>query len=158
MFTIPETHASQILLNKAKRLRKAGWKDVRAPAESEDRSLVALFKVALTRPWRILIDPISFLVAIYLSVVYALLYMLFTIYPIVFQQRRGWNAGVGELPLIGVIIGACMGGAVVFYDSNKQAKKITQGHKLIAEDSLPVACLGGIVFAVSMFWYPLLIY
>ena len=66
-----------------------------------------MFKVALLRPWKILFDLISFLVAIYLSVVYLLLYMLFTIYPIVFQEKRGWNSGVGELPLLGTVIGAC---------------------------------------------------
>ena len=34
------------------------------------------------------------------------------IYPIVFQQRRGWNSGVGELPLLGTAIGAVIGGAI----------------------------------------------
>jgi MFS transporter, DHA1 family, multidrug resistance protein len=89
-------------VNKARRLRRSkvpGFENIQAPVEATDRTLVGIFKVALTRPWIILFDPISFLIAIYLSVVYTLLYMLFTIYPIVFQQKRGWNSGVGELPL-----------------------------------------------------------
>jgi DHA1 family multidrug resistance protein-like MFS transporter len=92
MFTIPETLPSQVLLNKAKRLRRlliTGYENIKAPVEDSDRSLASIFKIALIRPWKILFDPISFMVAIYLSVVYALLYMLFTIYPIVFQQKRG---------------------------------------------------------------------
>lgn len=104
MFTIPETFGPAILTNRARRIRKckvAGFEDVKAPAEDSGRSLAASYKIALTRPWVILFDPISFLVAVYLSIVYTLLYMLFSIYPIVFQQRRGWNAGVGELPLLG---------------------------------------------------------
>lgn len=91
MFTIPETLPAQVLQNKARRLRALkipGYEDVKAPVEVTDRTLSSLFKVALTRPWRILIDPISLATAIYLSVVYMLLYMLFTIYPIVFQQKR----------------------------------------------------------------------
>jgi hypothetical protein len=32
---------------------------------------------------------------------------------IVFQKKRGWNSGVGELPLIGTVIGALIGGLIV---------------------------------------------
>lgn len=83
MFTIPETYAPVLLYHKARRIRKArvpGYEDVRAPIETTDRSLGQIYKVALTRLWIILFDPISFLCAIYLSVVYLLLYMLFSIY------------------------------------------------------------------------------
>jgi DHA1 family multidrug resistance protein-like MFS transporter len=154
MFTLPETLPSQVLLNKAKRIRKLkipGYEDVKAPVEMTDRTLLGIFKVALLRPWQILIDPISFLVAIYLSVVYTLVYMLFTIYPIVFQQKRGWNSGVGELPLIGIVIGAWVGGAIVFYVSSRDKKAMIAGHKRVPEDRLPVAMAGGIGFAVFMF-------
>ncbi|GAM91138.1 hypothetical protein ANO11243_091850 [Dothideomycetidae sp. 11243] len=156
MLTIPETLSSQVLLNKAKRIRRlqiSGYENIRAPVEDTDRSLTSIFKVALTRPWIILFDPISFFVAIYLSVVYTLLYMLFTIYPIVFQQKRGWNAGVGELPLIGTVIGACIGGGIVFYVSARDKRKIMAGHKGVPEDRLVVAMIGGILFPVCMFWF-----
>lgn len=78
MFTLPETLPSQVLINKARRIRKAkipGYENVQAPMEATDRTLTGIFKVALLRPWIILFDPISFFVAIYLSVVYLLLYM-----------------------------------------------------------------------------------
>ncbi len=155
MFTIPETLPSQVLLNKAKRIRRLkmpGDENVKAPVEDSDRSLTGIFKVALTRPWKILLDPISFLVAIYLSVVYTLLYMLFTIYPIVFQQKRGWNSGVGELPLIGTIFGAAIGAAIVFTSSLNVRKKAERGHIRRPEDRLHLAIAGGILFPVTMFW------
>jgi len=156
MFTVPETLPSQVLLNKAKRIRRAnvsGYENIKAPVEVTDRTLVGIFKVALLRPWVILFDPISFLVAIYLSVVYMLLYMLFTIYPIVFQQHRGWNAGVGELPLIGTVIGACIGGAFVFWTTAQDKKKMIEGHERKPEDRLPVTMVGGILFPATMFWF-----
>lgn len=156
MFTIPETLPPLVLLNKAKRLRRLnieGYEDVKAPVEATDRSLANIYKVALTRPWRILVDPISLFVAIYLSVVYTLLYMLFTIYPIVFQQKRGWNSGVGELPLIGTVIGAVIGGMLIFANSARDKKKLERGHKGVAEDRLPVAMFGGILFPITMFWF-----
>ncbi|KAL9094416.1 MAG: hypothetical protein Q9165_003266 [Trypethelium subeluteriae] len=156
MFTIPETLPSIVLLNKARRLRALkipGYENVQAPVESTDRTLAGIFKVALLRPWQILFDPISFLVAIYVGVVYALLYMLFTIYPIVFQQKRHWNAGVGELPLIGTIVGAVMAAGIVFYNSSRDVKRMLAGHTQRPEDRLPLAMLGGVLFAVTMFWF-----
>jgi DHA1 family multidrug resistance protein-like MFS transporter len=156
MFTIPETLPSIVLRNKARRIRALkiqGFEDVKAPVEVTDRTLASMFKVSLTRPWAILIDPISFACAIYMAVVYALLYMLFTIYPIVFQQKRGWNVGVGELPLLGTVIGAVIGGAIVFANTTRERKKLESGHKAVPEDRLLLAMLGGIMFPVTMFWF-----
>ena len=156
MFTIPETYGPQILLNKAKRIRRhkiPGFEDVKAPVETSGRSLASLYKVALTRPWIIMFDPISLLVAIYVSFVYALVYMLFTIYPIVFQQKRGWNAGLGELPLISTVIGALIGGAIVFRYTALDKRKILAGHERVPEDRLVIAMIGGILFPIMMFWF-----
>jgi len=156
MLMIPETLPSAVLINKARRIRGTGLEEhatLKAPAEAQGRNLKDMFRIALVRPWQILFDPISLLVAIYLSVVYLLLYMLFTIYPIVFQQKRGWNSGVGELPLIGTAIGACIGGAIVFYTSSRDKKKMLAGVPRTPEDRLPLAMLGGILFAITMFWF-----
>ena len=156
MFTIPETYGPVILANKARRYRASGnpeYANLRGPTEAQGRKLSAIFKVALIRPWLILFDTISLLVAIYLSFIYTLLYCLFTIYPIVFQQKRGWNSGVGELPLIGTCIGAIMGGAVVFYMSSLDRKKMLAGIPKIPEDRLVLAMVGGLLFPVTMFWF-----
>ncbi len=153
LFTIPETLPSMVLLNKARRIRASGmpgYDNVKAPIEVTDRSLVGIFKVALVRPWIILFDPISLLCAIYMSVVYMLLYMLFSIYPIIFQEKRGWNAGVGELPLIGTVVGAILGGMYVFYDSYLNKKRVLAGHPLTPEDRLPMAMIGGVLFPITM--------
>jgi MFS family permease len=154
MLTIPETLPAQVLLNKAKRLRRMqvpGYENVRAPVEDTDRTLSGMYRVALIRPWQILVDPISLFCAIYLSVVYMLLYMLFTIYPIVFQQKRGWNSGVGELPLIGTVIGAVIGGAIVFGNSHRERKRQEAGHESRPEDRLILAMIAGILFPITMF-------
>ena len=160
MLTIPETYAPAILHIKAKRIRAAkisGYENVKAQAEDSDRTLVGIYKVALTRPWIILFDPISFLCAIYMAIVYTLLYMLFSIYPIVFQEKRGWNSGVGELPLIGTVIGALLSGGIVLVDTRIRQKKVERGEMKLEdttpEDRLPMAMIGGIGFAATMFWF-----
>ena len=153
VFTLPETLASIILQKRARDIRKRkleGLEDVVAPIDATDRRLLSIYKTALTRPWIILFDPISFFVAIYYALVYTLLYMLFTIYPIVFQQKRGWNAGVGELPLIGVIIGACLAGLLILWlDRAGQKEEKTS----TPEDGMPAAMIGAVIFPVSMFWF-----
>ncbi|KAJ5833476.1 hypothetical protein N7474_001787 [Penicillium riverlandense] len=160
MLTIPETYAPTVLYNKAKRIRKAkipGYENVKAQVETSDRTLVGIYKVALTRPWIILFDPISLLCAIYMAVVYTLLYMLFSIYPIVFQEKRGWNSGVGELPLIGTVVGALVGGLIVLVDTRFRQRQVEKGEKkmedTVPEDRLILAMIGGIGFPATMFWF-----
>lgn len=160
MLTIPETYAPIVLYNKAKRVRKAkipGYENVQAPVEASDRTLLTIYKVSLTRPWIILFDPISFLCAVYMSVVYTLLYMLFSIYPIVFQEKRGWNSGIGELPLCGTIVGALIGGLIVLVDTRIRQRKVDRGEKRMEdttpEDRLTLAMIGGVGFSITMFWF-----
>ncbi|KJZ72783.1 hypothetical protein HIM_07858 [Hirsutella minnesotensis 3608] len=160
MAFLPETHAPTLLRQKARRIRQAGisgFENVKAAADDQDRSLQSVFKIALTRPWIILFDTIALLCAIYLSVVYTLLYMLFDIYPIVFEFKRGWLPGVAELPLLGTIVGCVIGGFIIVVETRKRGNKIKRGEKTMAdytpEDRLPLAMYGGVGFSVAMFWF-----
>ncbi|KAF1984814.1 MFS general substrate transporter [Aulographum hederae CBS 113979] len=155
LLTIPETLPAAVLRKKARQTRRLNseYSQLLASTEMDRRGLASLFNTAWTRPWGILVDPISFLVAIFYSVVYTLLYMLFDIYPIVFQQQRRWNVGIGELPLIGVVIGACIGGLILYLLSIKLRNKIESGHHVTPEDRLPAAMVGGVLFPITMFWF-----
>jgi DHA1 family multidrug resistance protein-like MFS transporter len=154
LLALPETLPSAVLHHKARQTRNVpGYEHIRAPNESSTHSLGGIFKVSLMRPWQLLFDPISFLVAIYYAVVYTLLYMLFSIYPIVFQQKRGWNAGVGELPLIGTVVGACIGGLALFIDSRRTLIRNNSGHDPVPENRLPGAIVGGVLFPIAIFWF-----
>ncbi len=62
--------------------------------------------------------------------------MLFSMYPIIFQMKRGWNSGVGELPLLGTVVGAFIGAMIVLWDSRRQQKVIDSGRALEPEDRL----------------------
>jgi hypothetical protein len=70
----------------------------------------------------------------------------------VFQQKRGWNSGVGELPLIGTVIGAIMGGFLIFWNSARERKRQEAGHRSRPEDRLLVAMVGGVLFPVCPFY------
>lgn len=53
-----------------------------------------------------------------MAVIYGTLYMLFAAFPIVFQQGHGWNAGVGGLAFLGVLVGMlCSVFYYIFYEN-----------------------------------------
>lgn len=96
---LPETYAPILLRNRAQALSKATGKHYLAKLDvGRDIRVIAQFKVALSRPWVLLIkEPIVLVTALYIAIVYGILYCFFAAFPIVFQQGRGWNAGVGGL-------------------------------------------------------------
>lgn len=152
---LPETLPSQVLLQKARRLRKEdqNFASIRARTETSDQTLAGLFKIALLRPWRIFIDPICIACTVYTALIYGLLYMLFAIYPIVFHQMRGWNAGISELPLLAIVVGSAIGGVGVLYATTLQRKRQAAGHKQVPEDRMILAMIGGVIFPIAMFWF-----
>ena len=48
---------------------------------------------------------IFLLTKLYMPIVHGTLYLLFEAYPISFQDQRGWCAGVGALPFLGITVG-----------------------------------------------------
>lgn len=109
----PETYTPVLLVKRAKKLRKEDPeknKDKYAALEKEETNFSAIAKRTLLRPWQMLFqEPILMLVAVYLSVVYGLLYALFEAFPIIWEEKRGFNPGESGLIFIGVGIGTTIG-------------------------------------------------
>ncbi|KAF4457858.1 hypothetical protein F53441_297 [Fusarium austroafricanum] len=153
MFFIPETHTPTILAKKSKRARQiAGYENAVMEGEEDKPSLAHVYKLALTRPWILMFDLISLLCSIYTCIVFTLQFMLFSIYPIVFRDMRGWNAGVSQLPLLGQVVGAVLGAIVIFVDSERRRSRDAAGNTLLPEDRLLMAMFGGVAFPIVMFW------
>jgi MFS family permease len=69
-------------------------------------------KLFLLRPFQLLFrELIVFLISVYMSVLYGLLYMFFVAYPIVYQKGKGWSAGSTGLMFIPLIVGVLMSAA-----------------------------------------------
>lgn len=94
------------------------------------------------------------LLSIYMAIVYGTLYMLFSAFPIVYQETRGWSPGIGGLAFLGVAVG--MIGAVTYsiFD-NKRYARIVDAHGGFAppEARLPPTMLGGIMVPIGLFWF-----
>ncbi len=76
------------------------------------RPLSERLRIFLIRPFQLLMQElIVLLIALYMSVLYGLLYMFFVAYPIIFQEHKGYSAGTTGLMFIpiavGVLLSAC---------------------------------------------------
>lgn len=106
-FTVPETYAPTILARRAKKMRKeTGNQDHVTEQELDVRPLSERLRIFLVRPIQLLFrELIVFLISIYMSVLYGLLYMFFVAYPIIFQKRKGYSAGTTGLMFIPLAVG-----------------------------------------------------
>ena len=105
---LPETYAPVLLTKRAAELSRQTGKVYLSTLEAAGKrpSPTEAFKKALGRPWVLLLrEPIVLLLSIYLAIVYGTLYMMFSAFPIVYQQYRGWSEGIGGLAFLGVAVG-----------------------------------------------------
>lgn len=155
-FVVPETYAPVLLTRKARRLRQEtkNWA-LHSKAEESPVGMKTIITKYFARPFQMmLMEPILILVTIYMSVIYGIIYLFFSAYPIAFQEDRGWNAGVGALPFLGLIIGVCLGAGLIAYTSKTTFKRALEREgKVIPESRLPPMMVGGFVFPAGMFWF-----
>lgn len=106
-FTIPETYAPTILARRAKKLRKETSDPNHVTEQDLDtRPFSTRLSVFMIRPVQLLFrELIVFLISLYMSVLYGLLYMFFVAYPIIFQKRKGYSAGITGLMFIPLAVG-----------------------------------------------------
>ncbi|KAK3393397.1 major facilitator superfamily domain-containing protein [Podospora didyma] len=109
-FTVPETYAPTILARRARKLRKeTGDMDNVTEQDLDLRPLGERLSIFLIRPFQLLFQElIVFLISIYMSVLYGLLYMFFIAYPIVFQKGKGFSAGTTGLMFIPLAVGVVL--------------------------------------------------
>ncbi|KAJ5115661.1 hypothetical protein N7456_000009 [Penicillium angulare] len=150
---IDETYAPALLVYKAHRLRIAtgNWA-LHARHEEIDVHFSDIADKYLMRPFRLLVTPICFFVALYASFVYGILYLSLASFPVEFQEVRGWNALVGNLPFLGILTGMIIGACVNILNQKFYLKKFREnGNKAVPEARLPPMMLGSVFFAAGMF-------
>jgi MFS family permease len=109
-FTVPETYTPIILAKRARKLRETtGEPDHVTQQEINMRPLAERLRIFLIRPFQLLFgELIVFLISLYMSVLYGLLYMFFIAFPIVFQEGKGWSAGKTGLMFIPLAVGVLL--------------------------------------------------
>lgn len=128
-FTVPETYAPTILARRAKKLRKeTGDNSYVTEADLDTRPFSERLGIFLIRPFQLLFrELIVFLISLYMSVLYGLLYMFFIAYPIIFKKRKGYSAGITGLMFIPIAVGVVLS-AMCSPLVNKHYLKIVMKH------------------------------
>ncbi|KFY46609.1 hypothetical protein V495_02359 [Pseudogymnoascus sp. VKM F-4514 (FW-929)] len=118
MFTVlPETSTPNILLRKAKRLRKLTGES-RLMAQSEiDQAKLSTREIAvdaLIKPMEITIkDPAILFVNVYTAIIYGIYYSFFEVFPLVFPVFYGFSLGTIGVLFTCILI-ACLIGVLVY--------------------------------------------
>jgi hypothetical protein len=81
-----------------------------------------------------------------MAIIYAINYMQFTSFPIVFQQGRGWAPGIAGLAFTPMGTGAVFGlSYIIFVETPRYAKKHRRLHYLPPEARLTTTLIGSIL-------------
>lgn len=173
---VPETYAPVLLRRRAERLTHVTGKIYRTKLDLEQEggtSLKRMFGTSLLRPWVLLFsEPIVLILSIYMyaapflsvvsvyhtdeyrAIIYGALFMMFGAFPIVYQEARGWNQGVGGLAFMGIMVGMLFAVAYTIPD-NKRYMNILAKHNGFAppEARLPPVILASVCIPIGLFWF-----
>ena len=149
---IDETYPPRLLVIKASRLRyESGNWALHAQFEEWDVTATELARKFLVRPVQLLCTPICFLVVLYASFCFGILYMQLGAIPIIFAEVRGWPFLESALPFLALFLGVSTGAVInvvnqIYYNMSYHA-----AGGPIPEKRLPPMMLGSFLFASSQF-------
>ncbi|OAL27631.1 hypothetical protein AYO20_09704 [Fonsecaea nubica] len=147
---LDESYPPRLLVYKARRLRhQSGNWALHAKFEEWDVSIGELARKFLVRPIQLLTTPICFLMALYASFCYGILYMQLGAIPLIFEQHRGWKAVPASIPFSSLLLGSFLGAAVNVYNQMVYNKKAAG--KVAPELRLPPMMLGSVFFSAGLF-------
>ncbi|OJJ68102.1 hypothetical protein ASPBRDRAFT_159792 [Aspergillus brasiliensis CBS 101740] len=153
--TLSETYSLVLLKHKTKKMRKTtGDKRYWHPHEHEGINLENALTKHFMRPLRMLAtESIMACVAAYASFSYSLIYLCLQVYPIVFEEERGYSPVIASLPFLGILVGTACAVGLTFAYRTRYAKAVMEnGGKAVPEARLPPLVLGGILLPAGLFW------
>ncbi|OJJ43873.1 hypothetical protein ASPZODRAFT_73588 [Penicilliopsis zonata CBS 506.65] len=155
-FFLPETYAPVLLKRKARRLREStGDQRYWHPSEKDRVTLNNIVTKHLSRPLLMFFtEPMVTCIAFYASFVYGLLFLTLEVFPIVFEDHRGWSTVVSTLPFLGIFVGVIFALFVNIANQPRYAKAVAANKgRAVPEARLPPMILGGALFSTGIFWF-----
>ncbi|PYH97260.1 MFS general substrate transporter [Aspergillus ellipticus CBS 707.79] len=153
--TLRETYSPVLLKRKARRTREiTGDGRYWHPHEKENIRIENAATQHFIRPLRMLFtESIMACVALYASFTYSLIYLCLQVFPIVFEEERGYSPVVASLPFLGILFGVMCALAINFASQAWYAKAMHRnGGKVIPEARLPPMLIGGLLLPAGLFW------
>lgn len=155
-FCMPEMYPPVVLKWKAQRLRKeTGNQKLYHPQERIKIDIKSIITKQLSRPLNMLIfEPMVTCIAFYASFVYTILYLTLTVFPIVFEEDRGYSPLVGSLPFLGLFVGVNLAIVINLGNQPRYIRKCRAANgKPVPEARLPPLAIGSVLMVVGLFWF-----
>ncbi|KAE8356383.1 MFS general substrate transporter [Aspergillus coremiiformis] len=112
--------------------------------------------VVLCRPFTMIVqESIVFCCSMYLALVYAILYLFFQAYPIVFQGLYGMTPGVAGLAFLPIFPGSVIAFLLFYLYSLYHTRALHRGFawaKVEEYRRLPLACIAAPGIPIALFW------
>jgi len=159
IFFFPETSSANILLRRARRLRKVtGNENLRSQSEIMASQMTGkqIVNQTLVMPiWLSISEPICLALNLYIGLVYAILYVWIESFQLVFVEIYGFNLGENGLAFLGLFVGATISyAAFCVYNAKYQIPMIRKYKgNLPPEKRLPPAFFGAFCLPVCLFWF-----
>ncbi|TVY36138.1 Efflux pump [Lachnellula subtilissima] len=152
-----ESYAPILLARKAARLRKSTGNMCLRSKYDKGLSDGDQFKHSIGRAIKILVySPVVLTLSIYMGLVYAYFYLLFTTLTRVFEDNYGFISSIVGLSYLGVGLGfliAQVGYARLGDEILRRMTKKSGSSEMKPEYRLPLCIVGGLLVPVGFFWY-----
>lgn len=151
-----ETYAPVILQRKVDALRKETGNEMLRSKLDAGLSPRDYFSRGIIRPLKMLVkSPIVALFALYMSVVYGYLYLMFTSVTEVFQTYYGFSTSITGLVFLGLGVGSLIGLVIYSTTSDRYIKKMAakEGQGMKPEYRMQLLPLGAFLMPVGFFLY-----
>jgi len=118
-----ETYEPLLLSKRAKqmRLNSGNW-IIHAKHDEWTLTWEELMKIHIMRPFKMLVTPIVFIIALFASYVYGIFYLMITTMPDAFELTRGWTGTIATLPNIALFGGVLCGCSLQILATKRYAK------------------------------------
>ncbi|KAF2664696.1 MFS general substrate transporter [Microthyrium microscopicum] len=149
---LDETYDKVILVRKAEKLRKETGDWALHARHEEDLNMADLVHKFLARPFQLLLTPICFLMVLYASFVYGIVFLNFSAFDIEYAQIRGWSPVNASLPLLSILVGCAIGGVVCYYNQGFYTRHLhANNDRAVPEARLPPMMIGSVSLAAGLF-------
>jgi MFS family permease len=151
-----ETYEPVLLEKRTRRLRKTLDRPALFHRYTDNVSWQGRMSRAIVRPIKLLFtSPIVLLTSLYVGLVYAYTYLLFTSFPLMYEQVYGFDQRSVGLTYLGCGVGFSIGLVIFGTLSDRNAKKKAQAGdgEWKPEYRLPPLLPGSIVVPIGLFWY-----
>ena len=154
---LPETYGPTLLKRRAKQLQNQHPEsNILSPLDLEKKGAKQMITVVLMRPLNMIaFEAIVLFTCLYLSLAYAIFYLFFEAYPLIFMGIYNMSTGVSGLAFLPILLGAMIA-LLIFLYYDTVLRKAQRAKKPWSQKEeyrrLPLACFGGPLYVVSLFW------